>query len=77
MTTNGEKYMDWEDARNDGRDSADVDTFDQNVVVMPLPHAEEWHGVWAIDANDRHEEFEGTEDEVVAWAAARCGTVWV
>ncbi|MCW2539012.1 MAG: hypothetical protein JWN95_737 [Frankiales bacterium] len=77
MTVDKQKYMDWESAPDDGTDSPDEANFKPTAHVMPLPHSELWHGVWATHAIDGHEELEGTKDEVVAWATERCETMWV
>lgn len=51
--------------------------FVQHIVVMPEPHTPRWHAVWAQSAYNDHEEFYGTEADVIAWARARCGNIQV
>ena len=44
---------------------------------MPVPHSDQWHAVWAVDAANGHEEAYGTKAEVLAWSTARCDRVLV
>ncbi|MCW2541835.1 MAG: hypothetical protein JWN95_3560 [Frankiales bacterium] len=78
MATNKQRYMDWDEAPDDGNHVVDDGTFEQSVVAMPTPHSvDRWHAVWSTDANNGFEEFEGSKDEVVTWSIGRCKVAWI
>lgn len=57
------------------QDEVESPAFAENVVVMPTPHEDSWHGLWAC--NDGHEEIYGDRDEVIAWARDRSSTIQI
>ena len=69
--------MDWEDTPGTLTTETDSPGFQDNVVVMPTPHEDSWHGLWAFDGEGGHEEFFGDKPAVIAWAKERSATVRV
>jgi hypothetical protein len=65
------------DAVEEISDDDDSPEFVANVTVMPTPHEDSWHGLWAFDADNGHEEVYGDRDEVIAWARERSPNVLV
>ena len=71
------RYMDWPDSPDEKQGLSGPSMFVDNVVVMPTPHEPTWHGLWAFDADDGHEEFYGDKDAVIAWARSKSTVVRV
>ncbi len=68
--------MDWSEGPSIEGDDESSESPD-NVVVMPTPHSDSWHGLWAFDREGGHEEFYGSREAVIAWAKGKSATVRV
>jgi hypothetical protein len=69
------RYMDWSDGPGIEEETSDQPAFKENVVVMPTPHEDSWHAVWAYDDHNGHAEFFGEKEEVIAWARSKSAAV--
>jgi len=73
------RYMDFMSDSSDAVLTAQAATphFVEHATVMPTPHEDNWHGLWAIDADGGHEEFYGDKDDVIAWARERSASILI
>lgn len=65
------------DAADEAPTQTETPRFVSNVVVMPTPHDDSWHGLWAFDAAGGHQEVYGDKLKIIAWAKERSDRVLV